>query len=169
MTDRIQVEVSAVNAMITSAIHSLKQCSVGLIAGVILCGLLLSCASTPSPPVAAPALPSSITYVATDPTLARILHTELIVAHNDLSLAGTKLKLEVHLENRSNTAMDLYAQTFFQDASGRRLDDQTPRTLVRVPLHGTAIYNAVSLSDAAERAEVHLSYLRTEQVRGAPN
>lgn len=128
--------------------------------------LCISCA-TQAPIVIVPTN-SAITYVALDPTLERILHRELVVAHNDLTLVGSKLKVEVHLENRSNTAMDLYAQCFFQDDSGRRINDQTTRTLLRIPLHGTAVYNAVSISDDAARAEIHLSYLRTEQVRGAP-
>lgn len=131
--------------------------------------LLLSISCVTSPPIVSHPPPiSAITYVALDPTLERILHTELVVSHNSLTIQGTKLKVEVHLENRSNTAMDLYAQTFFQDALGRRVDDQTPRTLLRVPLHGTAVYQAISISNAAERAEVHFAYARTEQVRGAP-
>lgn len=111
---------------------------------------------------------SAITYVALDPSLERILHTQLVIAHNDLSLVGSKLKVEVHFENRSNSAMDLYAQCFFLDASGKRINDQTTRSILRVPLHGTAVYNAVSISDDAEKAEIHLSYLRTEQIRGVP-
>lgn len=133
---------------------------------IALSVLFLSCATRTT--VVIVPTDSAITYVALDPTLERILHTQLVIAHNDLSLVGSKLKVEVHLENRSNSAMDLYAQCFFLDASGKRINDQTTRSLLRVPLHGTAVYNAISISDVAEKAEIHLSYLRTEQVRGAP-
>lgn len=104
---------------------------------------------------------SKIRYVAVGKKMPKYLHEKIVIAYDDLSFLTDKLKLTVQFENRTKTAFTLHVQTFFLDESGKRLNDQTPREVVKVPLNGMAEYQAIAINAKAQQVEVHVSLLRT--------
>ena len=104
---------------------------------------------------------SKIRYVAVGKKMPKYLHEKIVIAYDDLSFLTDKLKLTVQFENTTKTAFTLHVQTFFLDGSGKRLNDQTPREIVKVPLNGMAEYQAIALNAKAQQVEVHVSLLKT--------
>lgn len=104
---------------------------------------------------------TAIRYVAVGKKMPKYLHEKIVIAYDDLSFLTDKLKLTVQFENTTKTSFTLHVQTFFLDESGKRLNDQTPREVLKVPLNGMAEYQAVAINANARRVEVHVSLLRT--------
>lgn len=102
-----------------------------------------------------------VTYVPVGKKMDKYLHDKIIIAYDDLSFQSDKLEFSVQFENTSKTAFTLHVQTFFLDESGKRLNDQTPREVVKVPLNGIAEYHAIALNEKARRVEVRVSLLRS--------